>query len=84
MAGQKITREFNNIGEKITIQLSYSDMEITKLPESCYECPVGYMCQSCGRTVPLMVDGRPDTCKLKEVRIIKEFANDKDSGSQHR
>ena len=38
-----ITREFNNIGEKITIQLKYEDLEVSKLPDRCQECPVGFM-----------------------------------------
>ena len=62
------TREFNTIGEKITIQLKYEDLEISKMPESCMNCPVGYMAHDCGRKYPL-TDKRPDTCKLKEFKL---------------
>ena len=69
----EVKREFNNIGEKITItttiQLKYEDMEISQLPESCYKCPVGFMINDCGRKVPLTCNGKPNTCKLKQVTI---------------
>ena len=66
-----IKRTFNDIGEVITvtIQLKYENMEISKLPESCYTCPVGFMMCGCGREVPLTSDGRPKACKLKQVDI---------------
>lgn len=66
---REITRKFNDIGEVITIQLKYEDMEVSQFPESCYKCPIGFMRRGCGREVPLTSDGRPDTCKLKEVDI---------------
>ena len=67
----EIKREFNNIGEKITItaQLKYEDLEVYELPESCYQCPVGFMNHGCGREIPLTPKGRPSTCKLKKVSI---------------
>ena len=43
-----ITREFNDIGEKITIQLKYEDLEVSKLPDRCQECPIGFMFHGCG------------------------------------
>lgn len=64
-----IEREFNNIGEKITIQLKYEDMEVSKLPENCYQCPVGFISKDCGRTFPLNGECRPSSCKLKLVDI---------------
>lgn len=69
---KNIIREFNNIGEKVTIQiqLKYDDMEVSKLPESCYQCPVGFMYRGCGREKVLACDGRPKTCKLKLVDIL--------------
>lgn len=67
----KIQKEFNSIGEVITItttiQLKYKDMEISQLPENCYQCPVGFMINDCGREIPLTHNGRPDTCKLKQI-----------------
>lgn len=68
--GRTILREFNDIGEKITIQLRYQDFEVTKLPEDCTHCPVGFMYQGCGREVPLTKGRRPDTCKLKLVKLL--------------
>ena len=69
-----IKREFNDIGEKIIveIQLKYEDMKVSEFPESCYKCPVGFMSNDCGRTFPLTADGRPSTCKLKQVDIFCE------------
>lgn len=70
---REITRKFNDIGEVITIQLKYEDMEVSQYPESCYECPFGFMKHGCGREVPLMANGRPKTCKLRlVVPYIKE------------
>ena len=66
-----VSREFNDIGEKITIQLRYEDLEVSKLPKSCMNCPVGFMSYNCGRKVPLTVE-RPDSCKLKVVKILPE------------
>lgn len=68
---KEIKREFNDIGEKITveIQLKYEDMKVSKFPESCYKCPVGFMSNDCGRTIPLTGDGRPSTCKFQLVDI---------------
>lgn len=64
-------REFNSIGEKVTItmevQLDYRDLQITELPKACYACPVGYMDHDCGRRVPMDEDGRSPNCKLKLV-----------------
>ena len=45
-------------------------MEVSKLPESCYQCPVGFMYRGCGREKVLTCDGRPNTCKLKLVNIL--------------
>ena len=70
-----IYREFNGIGEKITIQLRYEDLEVTRLPIDCSHCPVGFMRYNCGRKIPLTVGKRPDTCKLKLVNIL-EVQND--------
>ena len=67
---REIKREFNDIGEKITIQLKYEDMEVSQLPKTCYECSVRFMCKGCGREVPLTSDGRPKACKLKQVSIF--------------
>lgn len=67
-----VTREFNEIGEKITItiQLKYEDLEVSKLPDKCQACPVGFMSHNCGRQYP-MSDTRPETCKLKLVNLDK-------------
>lgn len=67
-----VTREFNEIGEKITItiQLKYEDLEVSKLPDRCQACPVGFMSHNCGRQYP-MGDTRPETCKLKLVNLDK-------------
>lgn len=59
-----VTSEFNDIGEKITIQLEYGDLEVSKLPRRCQACPVGFMSHNCGREYP-MGETRPETCKLK-------------------
>ena len=69
-----ITREFNNIGEKITIQLKYEDLEVSKLPDQCQKCPVGFMSKNndCGREYP-MSETRPKTCKLKLIDLTNEF-----------
>lgn len=68
---REVKRAFNSIGEviTITIQLKYEDMEVSRLPANCYACPVGFMKCGCGREVPLTSDGRPKTCKLKQVDI---------------
>lgn len=71
-----VSREFNDIGEKITIQLKYEDLEVSKLPESCLHCPVGFMSHDCGRKVPL-TDERPDSCKLKLVKLFPDDKEDK-------
>ena len=63
-----ITREFNDIGEKITIQLKYEDLEVSKLPDRCQECPIGFMLHGCGRQYP-MSEARPETCKLKLIDL---------------
>lgn len=65
-----VTREFNDIGEKITIQLKYSDLEISKLPDNCNDCPIGFMHQECGREYQ-MSETRPETCKLKLIDLDK-------------
>ena len=69
----EVKKEFNGIGEKITItttiQLKYEDLEISQLPESCSKCPTGFMMNGCGREVPLNYNGRPDTCKLNQVDV---------------
>ena len=75
MATKIIEREFNDIGEKVTIQLKYDDFEVTKLPKDCYNCPVGFMYRGCGREEILSSGYRPDTCKLKLVDIDKIFNN---------
>ena len=63
-----VTREFNDIGEKITIQLKYEDLEVSKLPDRCQKCPVGFMSHNCGREYP-MSETRPKTCKLKLIDL---------------
>ena len=65
-----VTKEFNDIGEKITIQLKYEDLEVSKLPDRCEACPVGFMCHNCGREYP-MSETRPKTCKLKLINLDK-------------
>ena len=65
-----ITREFNDIGEKITIQLKYEDLEVSKLPDRCQECPIGFMLHGCGIEYP-MSEARPETCKLKLINLDK-------------
>lgn len=75
----KITREFNDIGEKITIQLSYKDMEVSEMPESCMSCPVGFMSEECGREYPIGKT-RPETCKLKLFDIWQSYLR---SASEH-
>ena len=67
-----VTREFNDIGEKITIQLKYEDLEVSKLPDRCQNCPVGFMSHNCGREYP-MSETRPKTCKLKLIDLTNEF-----------
>lgn len=65
-----------DLGQSVTIQTKYDDMEVVVLPESCYECPVGYMSKDCGRNVPWTdedLQRRPDTCKLKQVDLNKLF-----------
>ena len=59
-----VEREFNDIGEKITIQLSYEDLEVSKLHDRCQECQIGFMSHNCGREYP-MSETRPKTYKLK-------------------
>ena len=72
----EIKKEFNDIGEKITvtttIQLKYEDLEVSQLPESCYQCPVGFMKNDCGRETPLTSNGRPHICKLKKYCWFKD------------
>ena len=65
-----VIREFNDIGEKITIQLKYSDLEISKLPDNCNDCPIGFMHQKCGKEYPIS-EVRPKTCKLKLIDLDK-------------
>ena len=65
-----ITREFNDTGEKITIQLKYEDLEVSKLPDRCQECPIGFMLHGCGIEYP-MSEVRPKTCKLKLIDLDK-------------
>ena len=65
-----VIREFNDTGEKITIQLKYEDLEVSKLPDRCQECPVGFMSNNCGREYP-MSEVRPKTCKLKLIDLDK-------------
>lgn len=77
-----IERSFNKEGEEISvkIQLKYSDLEVTKLPESCCCCPVGFMDHSCGRRVPLDHKFRSPNCKLKLVnpfKYVTVIGNDK-------
>lgn len=71
-----VSREFNDIGEKITIQLKYEDLEVSELPESCMHCPVGFMTHNCGRKVPL-TEERPDSCKLKLIKLFPDDMEDK-------
>lgn len=78
---RNITREFNDIGEKITIQLSYKDMEVSELPKSCMNCPVGFMFKNCGREYPLG-ENRPSTCKLKLINILGEAVTIKQVNGQ--
>ena len=70
VAMRTITREFNGIGEKIIIQLKYEDLEVSKLPDRCQECPVGFMFHGCGIQYP-MSEVRPKTCKLKLIDLDK-------------
>lgn len=64
-----------DLGQSVTIQTKYDDMEVVVFPENCYKCPVGYHHGSeCGRNVPWTdVDAqrRPDTCKLKQIDLNK-------------
>lgn len=64
-----------DLGQSVTIQTKYDDMEVVVFPENCYKCPVGYHHGSeCGRNVPWTdVDAqrRPDTCKLKQIDLSK-------------
>ena len=54
--------------KKITIQLKYEDLEVSKLPDRCQKCPVGFMSHNCGREYP-MSETRPKTCKLKLIDL---------------
>lgn len=64
-----VIREFNDVGEKITIQLRYEDLEVSELPESCNSCPIGFRKHNCGCKFPIGA-GRPETCKLKLVNSL--------------
>lgn len=66
---REINRKFNEIGEVITIQLRYEDLEVSQFPKSCYDCPCGFMQHNCGREIPLTSNDRPTTCKLRQVNI---------------
>ena len=72
----EIKKEFNDIGEKITItttiQLKYEDLTISEFPESCSKCPVGFMKYDCGREYPLSYTGRPKSCKLMRYNLDKK------------
>lgn len=77
-----IERSFNKEGEEISvkIQLRYSDLEVTKLPERCSCCPVGFMDHDCGRRIPLDDKFRSPNCKLKLVnpfKYVTVIGNDK-------
>lgn len=66
----------NDIGQEMTIvvQTKYKDMEVVKLPENCYECPVGFSGGDCGRNRPWTDEDakhRPDTCKLKPTNLLQ-------------
>lgn len=64
LTGQKLS---------IDIELPYNSLECITLPENCYKCPNGYM-HDCGRNSPFKPEDsvkRPDTCKLKQIDIMK-------------
>ena len=67
---RNITREFNDIGEKVTIQLKYEDGEVSKLPNNCFECPYGFMKHDwCNKSRDMDLETRPKGCQLKLVSI---------------
>ena len=64
--------EYNDIGQKITIQTKYKDLEVFRFPKSCTNCPAGFMEYNCGRNCPMTKNDhlrRPDTCKLKLINL---------------
>lgn len=70
----QVTTNFNEEGQCaiVRVQLRYEDMEVLKMPKTCYECPVGYSGHDCGRNVPFLPEDRikrPATCKLRLVDI---------------
>lgn len=76
-----IKMEHNDVGQKITIQMKYEDLEVLKFPASCTGCPVGYMKYNCGRNYPMKAeDGlkRPSTCKLKLINLKQLYEKDID------
>ena len=72
-----VKREFNDIGEKITIevQLKYEDKQVSMMLSNCGYCPVGFRCNgTCGG--PRSADWvRPGTCKLQEINIVDIISN---------
>lgn len=76
-----IKMEHNDVGQKITIQMKYEDLEVLKFPASCTGCPVGFMKCDCGRNIPMKAeDGlkRPSTCKLKLINLKQLYEKDID------
>lgn len=76
-----IKMEHNDVGQKITIQMKYEDLEVLKFPASCTGCPVGFMKHDCGRNYPMKAeDGlkRPSTCKLKLINLKQLYEKDVD------
>ena len=65
--------------KKITIQLKYEDLEVSKLQDNCNDCPIGFMSHNCGKEYP-MSETRPETCKLKlidldKIGTVEEYRN---------
>lgn len=76
-----IKMEHNDVGQKITIQMKYEDLEVLKFPASCTGCPNGFMKYDCGRNYPMKAeDGlkRPSTCKLKLINLKQLYEKDVD------
>lgn len=67
---KEVTKEFNYTGERVTIQLRYSDLEVSEFPKNCSNCPVGFRLHDCGIEFPIK-NTRPKTCKLKLVKLDK-------------
>lgn len=65
---------FNKTGSFFSLHVSipYDKMQCIKVPDSCYNCPVGYHSETCGKYVPFRaIDShtRSDNCILKQISL---------------